>query len=98
MSNIEAQVETVLFETIGDTVECATAVTDVVNNQDLLRFKFRRLWNLKSLQFAGQQISFFTAMQNVAPSHLLDGELFDFKNIQIGETVIDGDTAFDLSL
>jgi tRNA 2-thiocytidine biosynthesis protein TtcA len=34
-------------------------------------------------------------MQNVKPSHLMDGTLFDFKNIQLGASVEEGDVAFD---
>jgi hypothetical protein len=34
-------------------------------------------------------------MQNVAPTHLLDGRLFDFKNMHIGAGVAEGDIAFD---
>jgi tRNA 2-thiocytidine biosynthesis protein TtcA len=34
-------------------------------------------------------------MQNVKPSHLLDASLFDFKSIQLGAQVEEGDVAFD---
>jgi hypothetical protein len=34
-------------------------------------------------------------MQNVAPSHLLDGKLFDFKGMTLGQEVTEGDIAFD---
>jgi tRNA 2-thiocytidine biosynthesis protein TtcA len=34
-------------------------------------------------------------MQNVKPSHLLDASLFDFKHIQLGTVVEDGDVVFD---
>jgi hypothetical protein len=34
-------------------------------------------------------------MQNVKPSHLLDANLFDFRNIQLGAVVDEGDVAFD---
>jgi tRNA 2-thiocytidine biosynthesis protein TtcA len=38
----------------------------------------------------------FNSLQNVAPSHLLDTELFDFKNLQCtGLPDADGDKAFD---
>lgn len=44
----------------------------------------------------GRIESMFTAMQNVVPSHLCDGELFDFKSIDSDSGIIDGgDTAFD---
>lgn len=38
----------------------------------------------------------FKALGNVVPSHLMDGELFDFKGLRpTGEAYEDGDTAFD---
>ena len=47
------------------------------------------------LQYPGRSQTIFTAMQNVAPSHLLDGRLFDFRNIHLGDIVAEGDVAFD---
>ena len=49
-------------------------------------------------EYPGRSQTIFTAMQNVAPSHLLDGKLFDYKNMHIGESVAEGDTAFDADL
>ncbi len=46
-------------------------------------------------QYPGRSQTIFTAMQNVAPSHLLDGGLFDFKNLKLGDAVAEGDVAFD---
>jgi tRNA 2-thiocytidine biosynthesis protein TtcA len=47
-------------------------------------------------QFPGRIESMFTALQNVVPSHLLDGKRHDFKGIQTtGEADEDGDLAFD---
>lgn len=46
-------------------------------------------------QYPGRSQTIFTAMQNVAPSHLLDGKLFDFKGMQLGVAVAEGDVAFD---
>ena len=47
-------------------------------------------------RFPGRLESMFTALQNVAPSHLADNSLYDFANIQAtGAPVVDGDTAFD---
>jgi tRNA 2-thiocytidine biosynthesis protein TtcA len=38
----------------------------------------------------------FNSLQHVAPSHLLDTELFDFQNLKTtGMADADGDTAFD---
>jgi tRNA 2-thiocytidine biosynthesis protein TtcA len=37
-----------------------------------------------------------TALQNVVPSHLMDGTLHDFRNLKAtGVPDADGDTAFD---
>lgn len=50
-------------------------------------------WNKR---FPGRIESMFRAIQNVAPSHLADKNLYDFKNIKAtGAPVEDGDTAFD---
>jgi len=46
-------------------------------------------------QYPGRSQTIFTAMQNIAPSHLLDGRLFDFKGLKLGDTVEEGDVAFD---
>ena len=46
-------------------------------------------------QYPGRSQTIFTAMQNVKPSHLLDGGLFDFKGMQLGVAVDEGDVAFD---
>lgn len=46
-------------------------------------------------QYPGRSQTIFTAMQNVKPSHLMDGNLFDFKNIQMGAKVAEGDVVFD---
>lgn len=50
-------------------------------------------WNKR---FPGRIESMFRAIQNVAPSHLADKNLYDFAAIQTtGAPVEDGDTAFD---
>ncbi len=46
-------------------------------------------------RFPGRVESMFRAMRNVAPSHLCDTELFDFKRLERGTQVAEGDTAFD---
>jgi tRNA 2-thiocytidine biosynthesis protein TtcA len=52
-----------------------------------------RDWEKK---YPGRIESMFTALQNVVPSHLMDAQRFDFKNIQTtGMANPDGDTAFD---
>jgi tRNA 2-thiocytidine biosynthesis protein TtcA len=47
-------------------------------------------------QYPGRAETMFTALQNVAPSHLMDAKLFDFKGVQsTGVAHPDGDKAFD---
>jgi tRNA 2-thiocytidine biosynthesis protein TtcA len=48
-------------------------------------------------QYPGRTQTIFTAMQNVAPSHLLDENLFDFKNMLLGQKIAEGDIAFDMA-
>ena len=55
-----------------------------------------REWEKKT---PGRLNNMFHALQNVAPSHLLDTELFDFKNLQTtGIEDADGDKAFDVEM
>jgi len=47
-------------------------------------------------RFPGRVENMFNALQNVVPSHLLDGSLYDFKNARAtGIASEDGDKAFD---
>ena len=47
-------------------------------------------------QFPGRIESMFSALQNVVPSHLMDGKRFDFKGLKTtGVASEDGDLAFD---
>ncbi len=49
-----------------------------------------------SRRFPGRIESMFRATQHITPSHMLDRNLYDFKNIQRSDTpVIEGDKAFD---
>jgi tRNA 2-thiocytidine biosynthesis protein TtcA len=66
--------------------------------ENLQRQNIKEMLAAWEREYPGRSQTIFTAMQNVAPSHLLDGKLFDFKNIQLGEKVAEGDTAFDLGL
>ena len=45
--------------------------------------------------YPGRIESLATALQNVVPSHLADGKLFDFAGLTQGTVVAEGDTAFD---
>jgi tRNA 2-thiocytidine biosynthesis protein TtcA len=52
-----------------------------------------REWEKK---YPGRVENMFNALQNVVPSHLLDGALYDFKGAQAtGVASDDGDKAFD---
>lgn len=47
-------------------------------------------------RFPGRIESMFTALQNVAPSHLADKDLYDFKGIKTQDSPVDdGDIGFD---
>ncbi len=48
-------------------------------------------------QYPGRIETMFSALQNVAPSHLCDPNLFDFKGIKRGQLLdgVEGDIAFD---
>ncbi len=65
------------------------------SQENLQRQAVKAMLNDWSERFPGRIESMFTAMQNVVPSHLVDGELFDFKGISVGELIAGGDTAFD---
>jgi len=47
-------------------------------------------------QYPGRTETMFTSLQNVVPSHLMDVNRYDFKNIKItGNPEVDGDKVFD---
>ncbi len=46
-------------------------------------------------EYPGRSQTIFTAMQNVAPSHLMDGKLFNFKGMVLGQMLAEGDVVFD---
>ncbi|MCF8160441.1 MAG: tRNA 2-thiocytidine(32) synthetase TtcA [Polaromonas sp.] len=47
-------------------------------------------------QYPGRTETMFTALQNVVPSHLMDVNRYDFKNIKItGQADVEGDKVFD---
>lgn len=70
---------------------------DLCGSQDnLQRQQVKQMLNEWDRKFPGRVENIFRSLANVAPSHLLDRELFDFKNLQAtGEASADGDTAFD---
>jgi len=68
------------------------------SQENLQRQNIKEMLSAWELQYPGRSQTIFTAMQNVKPSHLLDGSLFDFRQIRIDDTVEDGDVAFDESV
>ncbi len=65
------------------------------SQENLQRQNIKEMLSNWERQYPGRSQTIFTAMQNVAPSHLLDGKLFDFKNMQLGQAVAEGDVVFD---
>ncbi|MFM7294656.1 MAG: tRNA 2-thiocytidine(32) synthetase TtcA [Burkholderiales bacterium] len=70
---------------------------DLCGSQDnLQRQQVKQMLNEWDRRFPGRVENIFRSLANVSPSHLLDGDLFDFKNLQAtAEANADGDTAFD---
>jgi tRNA 2-thiocytidine biosynthesis protein TtcA len=65
------------------------------SQENMQRKNIKQMLAAWEKQYPGRSQTIFTAMQNVAPSHLLDGRLFDFKNLALGDKVEEGDVAFD---
>lgn len=65
------------------------------SQENLQRQNIKEMLTQWEREYPGRSQTIFTAMQNVKPSHLLDANLFDFKNIQLGAMVEEGDVAFD---
>jgi len=65
------------------------------SQENLQRQNIKQMLHEWERQYPGRTQTIFTAMQNVKPSHLLDAGLFDFKGIQLGAQVEEGDVAFD---
>ena len=63
--------------------------------ENLQRQNIKEMLTAWERQYPGRSQSIFTAMQNVKPSHLMDSKLFDFKSINVGDMVDEGDVAFD---
>lgn len=64
---------------------------------NLQRQVVKEMLQMWDRQYPGRIETMFSALQNVAPSHLCDPNLFDFKNIKRGRLPegIEGDIAFD---
>jgi len=65
------------------------------SQENLQRQNIKEMLTQWEIQYPGRSQTIFTAMQNVKPSHLLDGSLFDFKNLKMGDLVGEGDVVFD---
>lgn len=65
------------------------------SQENLQRQNIKEMLTQWERQYPGRSQTIFTAMQNIKPSHLMDGTLFDFKQMQLGATVEEGDVAFD---
>lgn len=51
------------------------------SQENLMRKKVKRMIANWEKEFPGRSSSIFNAMKNVNPTHLLDSDLFDFKNV-----------------
>jgi tRNA 2-thiocytidine biosynthesis protein TtcA len=65
------------------------------SQENMQRKKIREMMAEWDRRYPGRTEAVFTALQNVVPSHLADNALFDFKGLQLGDAVAEGDTAFD---
>ena len=65
------------------------------SQENLQRQNIKEMLHQWERQYPGRTQTIFTAMQNIKLSHLLDGSLFDFRNMQLGAAVDEGDVAFD---
>jgi tRNA 2-thiocytidine biosynthesis protein TtcA len=66
------------------------------SQDNLQRQKIREMMQDWDKRYPGRTESVFTAMQNVVPSHLADGHLFDFRGLTLETPVDEGDIAFDV--
>ncbi len=65
------------------------------SQENLQRQNIKEMLNQWEQQYPGRTSTIFTSMQNVSSSHLMDSDLFDFKNIKMGDAVDEGDVVFD---
>ncbi|MES1981039.1 MAG: tRNA 2-thiocytidine(32) synthetase TtcA [Pseudomonadota bacterium] len=64
--------------------------------ENLQRQNIKEMLAAWEQQYPGRSQTIFTAMQNVKPSHLMDGNMFDFAGLKLGDAVDEGDVAFDV--
>ena len=65
------------------------------SQDNMQRQKIREMMQDWDKRYPGRTESVFTALQNVVPSHLADGGLFDFRGLTLDTPVEEGDIAFD---
>ncbi|CAE6720894.1 tRNA 2-thiocytidine(32) synthetase TtcA [Candidatus Nitrotoga fabula] len=65
------------------------------SQENLQRQNIKEMLASWERQYPGRTQSIFTAMQNIKPSHLMDSNLFNFKNINMENFLGEGDIAFD---
>ena len=68
------------------------------SQSNLQRQKIREMMTEWDRRYPGRTESVFTALQNIVPSHLADGALYDFAGLragEVGEGMDGGDIAFD---
>lgn len=62
---------------------------------NLQRQKIREMMADWDKRYPGRTEAVFNALQNIVPSHLADQNFFDFQGLSLGDTVAEGDIAFD---
>jgi tRNA 2-thiocytidine biosynthesis protein TtcA len=65
------------------------------SQQNLQRQAIKSMLHDWEKHYPGRTEIIFQSLQNVTPSHLLDGELFDFKNLSQRLLATEGDIVFD---
>ena len=64
------------------------------SQENLQRQNIKAMLTAWEREYPGRTQTIFTAMQHVAPSHLLDRALFDFGGIALGEGLSEGEALF----
>ena len=93
-----AYVEEADLEAFSEVKQFPIIPCDLCGSQDnLQRQQVKQLLREWDKKFPGRVESIFRSIQNVAPSHLLDRNLFDFAAVKAdGIADADGDKAFDV--